>query len=167
MTGPINKKTSKITTLRGTLFATAAATAIAFAGPALATSAPVAESGASVNLAAADSASRKTAIKLNYAARASELIGKPVENRVGDVLGTVEDLILTRQDKVAYAVISVGGFLGIGNKLVAVPYDELEAQIGGGLVLDRSKENLKAETEFVFSDSRSDFKTAAGAEYDE
>lgn len=167
MTGPMNKKSTEITTLRGTIFATAAATAMALAGPAWAASAPAGESGVSVNLAAADNASMKTAIKLNYAARASELIGKPVENRAGDVLGTVEDLILTRQDKIAYAVISVGGFLGIGNKLVAVPYDELEARIGGALVLDRSRENLEAEPEFVFSDSRSDFKEAAGAEYEE
>jgi len=36
----------------------------------------------------------------------------------------VEDLILTTRDKVAVAIVSVGGFLGIGSKLVAIPWSE-------------------------------------------
>lgn len=62
--------------------------------------------------------------------RASKLIGSAVYNDQNQKIGSVDDLILTRDDdKVAMAVISVGGFLGMGSKLVAVPYDQLRFEI--------------------------------------
>ena len=42
--------------------------------------------------------------------------------------GEIDDLTITGEDKVLHAVISVGGFLGIGDKRVAVPYDQLQIQ---------------------------------------
>jgi sporulation protein YlmC with PRC-barrel domain len=62
--------------------------------------------------------------------RASKLIGSAVYNDQNQKIGSVDDLILTRDDdKVAMAVISVGGFLGMGSKLVAVPYDQLRLEL--------------------------------------
>jgi sporulation protein YlmC with PRC-barrel domain len=57
--------------------------------------------------------------------RASRIIGANVHNDRGESIGAVEDLVLRRDDAGPMAVISVGGFLGIGGRLVGVPLSEL------------------------------------------
>lgn len=57
---------------------------------------------------------------------ANELIGVPVINLQNEKIGTVDDLLIEDNNQVALAVISVGGFLGVGDKLVAVPYGDLQ-----------------------------------------
>jgi sporulation protein YlmC with PRC-barrel domain len=60
-----------------------------------------------------------TVTKVN---KASGLIGMDVRNQQDERLGEIKDLVLDLQSgKIAYAVLSVGGFLGIGDKLIAVP----------------------------------------------
>jgi uncharacterized protein YrrD len=59
-------------------------------------------------------------------ARANAMIGSTVRNSAGDKIGTVDDLLMGNDSKVNYAVLSVGGFLGIGDKLVAVPITDLQ-----------------------------------------
>ena len=55
---------------------------------------------------------------------ASTLIGNPVRNREGEDLGKIEDFMMDLETgRVAYAVLSFGGFLGVGNKLFAVTPD--------------------------------------------
>lgn len=56
---------------------------------------------------------------------AEQVIGKDVVNLRGEDVGEVEDIVLD-QDKAVFAVISVGGFLGMGDKNVAVPVNELK-----------------------------------------
>ncbi len=58
--------------------------------------------------------------------RASKLVGSNVYNQLGEVIGSVDDLMLGSDGKVDQAVLSVGGFLGIGGKLVAVPFDQFK-----------------------------------------
>ena len=58
------------------------------------------------------------------AMRASRLIGMDVENDSGEVIGTIDDLMLTG-DVVEFAILSIGGFLGLGAHLVALPFDSL------------------------------------------
>src|SRR6202040_4440938 len=55
--------------------------------------------------------------------RASELIGATVVNDQDERIGTIDDFIIGRDDRVLFAVLQVGGFLGLGGRLVAVPYD--------------------------------------------
>ncbi|WP_428490511.1 PRC-barrel domain-containing protein [Rhodopila sp.] len=62
--------------------------------------------------------------------RASRLIGSAVYNDQNEKVGSVDDLIIKQGDQIVTAVISVGGFLGIGNKLVAVPYHQLHIESG-------------------------------------
>ena len=64
-------------------------------------------------------------VKLDGGWRASKLIGASVYDDANHQVGTVDDLIISGPDKIAVAILSVGGFLGIGSKLVAVPYDHL------------------------------------------
>ncbi len=54
--------------------------------------------------------------------RASKLLGTKVENEKNEKIGTLDDLIITVDHKL-YAVLQVGGFLGLGGYLVALPYE--------------------------------------------
>jgi sporulation protein YlmC with PRC-barrel domain len=58
--------------------------------------------------------------------RASKVIGSSVYNDKNEKLGSVDEIIVGKDQKATQAVISVGGVLGIGAKLVAVPYDKLK-----------------------------------------
>lgn len=84
-----------------------------------------------------------------YQARASELIGKTVSNRLDQKIGTVDDLLIASDGRVSHMVLSVGEFLGIGDKLVAVPYGEVKSQ-GNAVLFDRTAEQLKAQPEFRY-----------------
>lgn len=77
-----------------------------------------------------------------------KLVGAKVDNLKGENLGTVDDLVIDLQSgKVAYVALSVGGVLGIGDKLFAVPYEEFrtahDSNNNISFVLDASKERLE------------------------
>lgn len=62
-------------------------------------------------------------------------------------VGTIEDMILDRSGKVDAVVLSVGGFLGIGEKEVAVPFEAVKATEKGNkiwLTIDTTKDELKS-----------------------
>ena len=104
---------------------------------------------AALGVALALSAGVLSAQTLDYQLRANDLIGKTVTNRMDQRLGTIDDLLMTREGHVSHVVIGVGGFLGIGDKLVAVPFNEIKSQ-GNALLLDRDAEQLKSHTEFKY-----------------
>ena len=57
---------------------------------------------------------------------ADTLIGNDVYNHKGEDLGDIKEIMLdTRTGKIAYAVLSFGGFLSVGEKLFAVPWNAL------------------------------------------
>ena len=76
---------------------------------------------------------------------ASTLIGDRVVNRKGEDLGKIEDLMIDpEQGRVGYAVLSFGGFLGMGDKFFAVPMQALKlSREDKSFVLDVDKERLK------------------------
>lgn len=57
--------------------------------------------------------------------RASQIVDQEVKNQKGEVLGEVDDLIARRNGRVKKAILQVGGFLGIGDRLVAVQFRSL------------------------------------------
>ena len=58
--------------------------------------------------------------------RMSDLLGMAVKNLKGQQLGTVKDVVVgTTSGQIRYAALSFGGFLGIGDQLVAVPWESL------------------------------------------
>jgi len=50
-------------------------------------------------------------------------MGKSVQNAAGDKIGTVKDILFDDQGKMSAFIIGVGGFLGIGEKSVAISFD--------------------------------------------
>jgi sporulation protein YlmC with PRC-barrel domain len=70
--------------------------------------------------------------------RISELIGKPVYNPQGQKIGQIDDFIVQR-DRVLMTIINVGGFLGIGGRLVAIPYSSLQMTPKGMVLPGASK----------------------------
>jgi sporulation protein YlmC with PRC-barrel domain len=54
---------------------------------------------------------------------ASEWVGMAVKNDAGEALGTIKDVAVDKQGKITAVMIGVGGFLGLGETYVAVPYD--------------------------------------------
>jgi sporulation protein YlmC with PRC-barrel domain len=61
----------------------------------------------------------------SFAYRSSTLVGMAVKNSAGEDLGKINDLVIDERGSVRYAAISFGGFLGVGDKLFAVPYRSL------------------------------------------
>jgi len=58
--------------------------------------------------------------------RMSKIIGASVINDKNEKIGTLDDVIVDRDKKqLSFAVLQVGGFLGVGGRLVAIPYDSL------------------------------------------
>lgn len=72
---------------------------------------------------------------LAEAYRASRMIGTAVLNDKNEKIGTVDDLIVSPNDRVLFAVLSVGGFLGINRRLIAVPYSELKVDSEGRKII--------------------------------
>ena len=73
-------------------------------------------------------------LKYRVDKNAAKMIGKDVVNQDGEEIGSVENMLITDTDNVQYAIVSVGGFLGIGDKLVAVPTNNLQ--------FDKDQENV-------------------------
>jgi hypothetical protein len=55
-----------------------------------------------------------------------EVIGKEVVNVMDEEVGTIADLVMDQDQKLVGVVLSVGGFLGIGDKWVAIPVDQID-----------------------------------------
>ena len=77
--------------------------------------------------------------------KASDLIGMKVVGTDGKNLGKVRDLVIDPYDgQIDYAVLDFGGFLGIGDKYFAVPWEALQKSDNGKkIALDTTKRDLK------------------------
>ena len=81
---------------------------------------------------------------------ADTLIGNDVYNRQEEDLGDIQEIMLdTNTGKVGYAVLSFGGFLGIADKLFAVPWNALKLDtVNKRFILDVEKERLESAPGF-------------------
>jgi hypothetical protein len=84
---------------------------------------------------------------------ASNLIGSTVQNPAGESLGDINDVLVSGEGPVQAVVIGVGGFLGIGEKNVAVAFDRIERTTGEDgkplFVLNATKEELDQAPPFM------------------
>jgi PRC-barrel domain len=89
--------------------------------------------------------------KLAAGYRASKVIGSSVVNEKNETIGTIDDLLVSADGKQPYAVLSIGGFLGMGTRLVVVPYDTLTFTGNKVTLPGGSKEGLKTLPEFKYA----------------
>jgi sporulation protein YlmC with PRC-barrel domain len=88
-------------------------------------------------------------------ARASEVVGSSVYNDHNEKVGSINDLLIDKDGKLN-AVLSVGGFLGMGNKYVEVPYSSLtfgntQKDSDNRVVLKgATKDSLKTQQEYKY-----------------
>ena len=83
--------------------------------------------------------------------RTSKVVGSTVVNEANETVGTIDDLIVTPGDKVPFAVLSVGGFLGMGTKYVVVPYSSLVVHDKRMMLPGATKDSLKSLPEFKYA----------------
>jgi len=81
--------------------------------------------------------------------RVSEMLKSVVENRSKEKLGKIEDFMVGVDGRLKYAILSHGGFLGIGDVLIPVPYEALmTGDEKGTAVLDIDKPTLEKALNF-------------------
>jgi sporulation protein YlmC with PRC-barrel domain len=80
--------------------------------------------------------------------RASKLIGSAVYDPSEQKIGTIDELVLNADGKVADVVLGVGGFLGAGEKHVAVAMADLKRGKNDHFVLNTTKDALKQMANF-------------------
>lgn len=86
--------------------------------------------------------------------RVDWITGTTVRSRQDESIGTIRDLIIDQEtNTITAAILSVGGFLGIGGKQIAVRFDELEIDFDAREIqLDLTREEADAAPEYVFRD---------------
>jgi sporulation protein YlmC with PRC-barrel domain len=96
---------------------------------------------------------------------ASSLIGASVENPQGEKLGKIDELVIDPQDaRIKSAVVSVGGFLGIGSKSVAVPWNEVKPGPNGQtMVVAMGKSELENAPEWKKPEEKTTSSTSRSA----
>lgn len=91
--------------------------------------------------------------------RASVLTGTSVKSKAGEVIGNVNDVVFTQDGTVTAVIVGVGGFLGVGEKNVAVAFKDLSVKTEDGkrvAELDVTKEQLQAAP--IFSGEKTTFE---------
>jgi hypothetical protein len=83
--------------------------------------------------------------------RTSKVVGSTVYNEANEAVGTVDDLIVTPTETVPFAVLSVGGFLGMDMKYVVVPYNSLVVKDKKIVLPGATKDSLKNLPGFKYS----------------
>ena len=80
-----------------------------------------------------------------------QMRGKPVYNAKNEKVGDVDDLIIAPDSASSYAIIGVGGFLGLGERQVAVPANHLKHTEGRIVLPDATKDALQAMPSFQYA----------------
>lgn len=83
--------------------------------------------------------------------RTSKVVGAAVYNEANEKVGVIDDLIVTPSERIPYAVLSVGGFLGMGTKYVVVPYSSLQVIDKKMRLPGATKASLKALPEYKYA----------------
>src|SRR3984957_124710 len=83
--------------------------------------------------------------------RTSKVVGSTVVNEANETVGTIDDLIVTPGGQAPYAVLSVGGFLGMGTKYVVVPFTSLKVVDKKMMLPGGTKDALKTLPDFKYA----------------
>ena len=89
-------------------------------------------------------------VALGWSAK-KKIMGKAVYNDKNEKIGTVDDLIITPDKSVSYAIIGAGGFLGMGKHDVAIPVSQFKEDKGRIVLAGATKDALKAMPKFEYA----------------
>jgi len=99
--------------------------------------------GADTRAGTQDAATASTEAITGWSAK-DDFIGKSVFNENDEKVGDVNDVVISSDGRTLYLLIGAGGFLGMGQKDVAVPFDRFERNDDRVLLSGYTKEQLKA-----------------------
>jgi len=80
-----------------------------------------------------------------------QILGKDVYNDAGEKIGDINDLIVAPSRAISYAIVGVGGFLGMGEHNVAVPVSKFKQQMDKIVLPGATKDALKAAPKFEYA----------------
>jgi sporulation protein YlmC with PRC-barrel domain len=83
--------------------------------------------------------------------RASKLLHQEVYNDKGEKIGKVDDLVMAPDGTLSAAIVNVGGFLGMGKHLVAIPLRQFAHVAPKAVLPNASKDQLKALPKFEYA----------------
>lgn len=87
----------------------------------------------------------------DHQVRTSKVVGASIYNDQNQSIGSIDDVLMSDSDhKAATAVLSVGGFLGMGAKLVSIPFDQLKIQDDKIVMPGATKASLEAMPEYHY-----------------
>ena len=84
--------------------------------------------------------------------RMANYIGKPIVNASGEKIGDISDVLFQRNGKITTVVVGVGGFLGLGAKQVAIPFEAVTYRDQDGerlIVIPLTKDALQAAPDYT------------------
>jgi sporulation protein YlmC with PRC-barrel domain len=89
-------------------------------------------------------------VALGWSAK-RQILGSKVYNDKTEVIGKVDDIIIAPDKAISYAIIGVGGFLGVGKHDVAIPVSQLTQSDGRFVLAGGSKDAIKAMPPFEYA----------------
>jgi opacity protein-like surface antigen len=152
---------------------TAAALAVVLAAPAFAQSPPPSSSSQSPGAASSSTSAPATSgsfVQKQEVSdwRGSKVIGTTVYGPDNASIGEVNDVLIGNDGKIRAAVIGVGGFLGVSEKYVAIPFEQLnigrkpDSSMIDKIKVSFTKDQLKSAPAFAYADSTSASTTGSG-----
>ncbi|MFL6628373.1 MAG: PRC-barrel domain-containing protein [Vitreoscilla sp.] len=81
--------------------------------------------------------------------RVSKILGTEVRTKFGEKVGDIRDIVVDDRGAIRLAIVSTGGFLGVGDRLHAVPWDLLAPGPKDDRILDIDKARLQAAPGFT------------------
>lgn len=99
-------------------------------------------------------ASAAGAVAFSTEADMKKLIGRNIKNSAGDTIGEVESVYVDKSGKISSVIVGVGGFLGVGEREVAISWNDLQVTNDGkDVTTAMSKDQLKALPEYQYRQS--------------
>lgn len=87
--------------------------------------------------------------------KVDKLIGRNVQNMQNETIGEITSIYLARDGKVDSVMVGVGGFLGMGEREVKVPWSDLKFSDGGNKIMfNATKDQLKAQAPYTYPDAK-------------
>jgi PRC-barrel domain len=80
-----------------------------------------------------------------------QILGENVHNDAGDKVGEINDLIVMPNKALSYAIVGVGGFLGVREHEIAVPVGKMKLEKGKIILPGATKEALKEAPKFEYA----------------